>query len=46
MNDEVTILKLKNLKLKNEVYRQYINIKILSILSVLEFIVIICLMIY
>ena len=46
MKDETTILKLENLKLKNEVYRQYTNIKILSFLSILGFVVIICLMIY
>ena len=46
MKDETTILKLENLKLKNELYKQYINIKILSILTILEFIVIFCLMMY
>lgn len=46
MRDETTILKLENLKLKNKVYKQYTNIKILSILSVLEFIVIFCLLVF
>ena len=46
MKDENTTLKLENLKLKSELYKHYTNIKTLSLLSVLEFVVIICLFLY
>lgn len=46
MKDENTILKLENLKLKSDIHEQYKSIRVLSFLSVLEFVVILCLMIY